>query len=417
MRQRRHRRHGFTLIELLVVISIIGILVGLLLPAVNAAREAGRRTQCQNNMRQLGLALLNFSSSKNSFPNAGTYLETGTPATANPAGTSSNIYLSLTNPSTAQASWLYNWVVDILPYLDQQDLANAWDRGNPYWTPLQTISGQPSNLTLSGTALGVLKCPDDTSAQPGQGNLSYAVNGGFTLWHYGGQSFSGGNPSGSTPVPPAPVTLNWASPTSTGAGTAQRLGVMFLGTSNGGFPWDYKTAPGGITDGASNTLLVTENTLAGYDNSGNTLAGGKTTNWACPLPNFCMFIGSPHVCDAGGGTCASSSQGTGLWGNFTVNPPIDGPSWAQANFHGNSSGTIVNGDYINAGQNLTSKGYFPFSNSGHPGGCNMVFCDGATRFISSTIDGTVYAKLITPAGSKLPIQFRQAPVSQDAFAQ
>src|SRR5436309_8526286 len=109
-RRRRRARHGFTLIELLVVISIIGILVGLLLPAVNAAREAGRRTQCSNNMRQLGLALLNFSTSKNSFPAAGTIDESVAPGAGQNSGT------SIKTPSSApQTSWLYNWVVDIMP--------------------------------------------------------------------------------------------------------------------------------------------------------------------------------------------------------------------------------------------------------------------------------------------------------------
>jgi prepilin-type processing-associated H-X9-DG protein len=66
---------------------------------------------------------------------------------------------------------------------------------------------------------------------------------------------------------------------------------------------------------------------------------------------------------------------------------------------------------------LTIKGTFPFVNSGHPNGANYAFCDGAVRFISNTIDGTVYAKIITPAGTKLPLPYKQLPVSQDAFVQ
>jgi len=406
MLHRRRQRLGFTLIELLVVISIIGVLVGLLLPAVNAAREAGRRTQCANNMRQLGLALLNFSSSKNSFPNAGTFLE----ATGTTAVKSSNIYLSLTTPGATgvASSWMSNWVVDILPYLDQQDLANAWDHSKPYFQSVQSISGQPANLSIGNNALGVLRCPDDSTAQLGQGNLSYVVNGGFTFFPAGGNSYTAGLPNATTPTDPGAVILDWSTTVATGQGVGQRLGVMFLGSTTGGFPWDYKTTPGAISDGSSNTLLVSENTLAGYDSSGNTLAGGAATNWACPLPNFCMFIGSPKVC---GTKFPATCSAAGLAANFATNPPVDGIGWKQSN-----SNNDANNDYINGGQNVTVKGTYPFSNSGHPSGCNMVFTDGATRFISSTIDGTVYAKMITPAGSKLPVTFRQAPLSQDAFA-
>src|SRR5437763_11900415 len=70
------RRRGFTLIELLVVISIIGVLVGLLLPAINSARESGRRAQCQNNMKQIGLGLIGFLNAFNTFPAAGVITDT-----------------------------------------------------------------------------------------------------------------------------------------------------------------------------------------------------------------------------------------------------------------------------------------------------------------------------------------------------
>jgi len=400
----RRRRPGFTLIELLVVISIIGILVGLLLPAVNAAREAGRRTQCSNNMRQLGLALINFSTSKNAFPAGGTFDE----STSSPPATNTGSSIISPNGTIAQ-SWLYNWVVDIMPYLDQPDIANAWDKTAPYWWPTSTISGQPSNFILSNTALGVLRCPDDTTTQQGQGNLSYAVNGGFVLFTPSSTGFIAQPVStGLYPTSAQFPMLSMDGTNPLPAGVSQRMGVMFLGTKQGTMPWDYKTSPSGISDGASNTLLISENTLGGYDGTG---VVGKVTNWACPLPNFCMFFGSAHVCDSPPTPNASSPKNCGSGGvglNEISQPAYSG--WKQANFQAQG-----NYDYINYGQQLTDKGSFPFSNSGHPGGCNMVFCDGATRFISSTIDGQVYARMITPAGSRLPISYRQSPLSQDAF--
>src|SRR5664280_2834655 len=106
--QRHHRPAAFTLVELLVVITIIGILISLLLPAVQAAREAARRLQCQNNLKQIGLALLSYESSNDMFPPGGL------------AGSGS------TNG--------YSWWVRILPYVEQGNIFSQlnWQTG---WLP------------------------------------------------------------------------------------------------------------------------------------------------------------------------------------------------------------------------------------------------------------------------------------------
>jgi len=392
MRPHRRRRAGFTLIELLVVISIIGILVGLLLPAVNAAREAGRRTQCSNNMRQIGLALNNFLSARNVLPSSVTINEATFASTSpTPAITTSNTYKTVTAPtSTVAASWNYSWVVDILPFLDATDLANAWDRSNPYyWTT--GLNNQPSNFQISNTSLGSLRCPDDINAQPGQGNLSYVVNSGFTFFPEGGVGFVASKVGAYTAV-----TINMP------VGDLHKSGVMFPGTTQGTL-WDYHIGSSAFIDGASNTLLVSENTLAGADS--DPLGVSKNTNWATPAPQLCTFIASGHICDP-------------------AHAPTTSPDCTAAGLSLNNVGGYVNEndraagnyDYMNYGQQLTTKGTFPFSNSGHPTGCNMVFCDGAVRFISATIDGTVLSKLLTPSGSKMSANFRQLPLGQDDFA-
>jgi prepilin-type N-terminal cleavage/methylation domain-containing protein/prepilin-type processing-associated H-X9-DG protein len=431
MTSRRRRRQGFTLIELLVVISIIGILVGLLLPAINSAREAGRRAQCQSNMHNLSLAILGYVTSKNVFPPAGVFGEDTAPATF------------LTDPSQgAITSWMpggtgsvgqpmYSWVVPILPFMDNQELYDQWsmftttasgpatvnylDAGSLNGGTAVLTPGQASNFKIGNTAIGILKCPDDNTVQTNQGNLSYVVNGGFALYHANPVGWVGSAvDGGGTPSAPsvwtglAPGTPNFHQAT---MGVTQKLGVMFLESTmpqgiTTRIPWNIHSALSAVADGASSTIMMSENTLAGVS-SGSPYSLNFATNWACPLPTFCMFIGATNVCGV-------PSAGAGL--DCTLGPAVlqatgdnDGPGWVNAN----RVGTLAN---INGGSNLTIDGSYPFSNSSHPSGCNMAFCDGGVRFISNTIDGTVYSKLITSAGSKLPQYCKQMPVNQDSFA-
>jgi prepilin-type N-terminal cleavage/methylation domain-containing protein/prepilin-type processing-associated H-X9-DG protein len=434
----RHRR-GFTLIELLVVISIIGILVGLLLPAVNSAREAGRRTQCQNNLRNIGLGIISYVNQQNVFPPAGVFCEDQTTLTQLTSGnapdpTQSVIPTYFPNPSPKpRGNPMYSWVVPILPYLDNQELYNQWtffytlngvtSAANYFdgfsGTPAYLAAGIASNWKIGNTAIGILRCPDDNTYQANQGNLSYVVNGGFALWHAVPYGWAGSQIDGSAVTTTNPMV--WA-PAGSGylatMGILQKMGVMFLESTfpqgvQTKVPWNVRSNMGGMVDGTSSTLLVSENTLTGVGTL-SSYSANLETNWAAPMPTFSSFIGSSNVCSTTvpitAGTTLNCTAGTP--GTPLLNPvgDIDGPGWANAN----KLGTLEN---INFGQNLTIEGSFPFSNSSHPGGCNMVFCDGAVRFVRGQLAGDVYSKIITPAGSRLPLYAKQMPVSQDDFAQ
>lgn len=351
----------------------------------------------------MSLGLQGFLNATNSYPNAGTFREpNGPPPCHVPPNPSviAGCFPAVTGVPFWQSCYgstsgpLYSWVVDVLPYLDAQDLANAWNKDQAYWSSAVATIGVPSNNAVASKSIGVLTCPEDLTLQPGQGNLSFVVNEGFSRWVY--QPFigwtgvsDGGGDNG--------YGMSW------GPDIAGRMGLMFLGSDTGRMPWDRKTIPAAIMDGTSQTILATENTLAGassgYRIPGGPNTSGLVTNWACPHPNTIMFIGSDDICPNGG--CGAGLRPDPVSG-------IDGPGWAGANKKGPES--------INYGsRNVATEGAFPFPSSFHSGGVNVAFCDGSVRFLSESIHGTVYAKLISPAGSLLPPLMRQMPLSSDEY--
>ena len=396
-----HRRF-LTLPDVIVAFGVGCIGLGLLSMAFTrrSVYEHGPRTQCINNVKQIGLALQQYLNAHNTFPNAGTFAEDPAAlASGNPGDSVINDAFTgrfgNIRPAAPEAGPRHSWVVNILSYLGNDNLYNDFnfersylDNGRPGDDP-----ARPSNRIITDTDLEILRCPNDNTTSVGVGNLSYVVNGGFSRWHPEGHAYGWiGTPTGGSNGP----ALDW------GQTVASKTGVMFLGTQGGHAPWDYTTSPASITDGMSYTLLVGENFLAGAS-QGTPYSSGIATNWACPHPNFCMFVASDDVCTRGGSTSPNCSTVGDL-------SPASGrhSGWSRASANQSP-------EAINSGMTHTVEGSSPFLNSAHPGLIVVGVCDGSSRTINEKLDGSVYAKLITPAGSLLPMKYRQLPLNASDY--
>jgi prepilin-type N-terminal cleavage/methylation domain-containing protein len=144
------RRRGFTLIELLVVIAIIAVLIALLLPAVQSAREAARRIQCVNNIKQMGLALYNYESAVGCFP-SGVISKIAETNWTLPAGNCTAF------PTDLGPGW--SLFALSFPYYEQQNLSNGIN--------FSLLIPDPANMTARETTIGMLICPSDTGPRYG----------------------------------------------------------------------------------------------------------------------------------------------------------------------------------------------------------------------------------------------------------
>lgn len=341
----RGSRLGITMIEVVIVMGIIGILVALLLPAVQQARGSSRRMQCKNNLRNVALALIAETESKRHFPASGYF------------GT--------------QGGDFHNWVLTILPWIDQQVIYDQWNFSQPFNTQ--------ANFALCSTRVQVLVCPEDRSEDT-TGDLSYVVNGGFG-WT--------GPPCGIiTPSNYSPIDLNGSGictqvpndPKPTDWDMMYQTGLMFCEN------WPELPTPprrnslDTIKDGASNTLMIAENVHAGWEK-------GHHANWGNPNSWRTCFFLSGHICKDF--SCKA--------GNVDL---------TKAN---NRQELPYKFEGLNAP--FQAIGAAPWPSSNHVGGLNVALCDGSVRFISENLDARTYFSLVTPQGSLVEGPLAQGPLS------
>jgi prepilin-type N-terminal cleavage/methylation domain-containing protein/prepilin-type processing-associated H-X9-DG protein len=327
-----HRRSqgGFTLVELLVVIAIIGILVALLLPAIQSAREAARRAQCTTNLKNVALALHNYHDAKKEFPTAA-WLR------PEPKGSSDNILID--------NRLFWNWAIRILPYLEEQNLAAQFTINDT--TPITKDTGT-NNSQARATEIPVMLCPSDV----GKGNpFQSTISGSWARGNYAYNAFQF--------WPNEFWRLLLTDPKykpfiqyNIGMGGIED-GVIRMAMS-------FKK----ITDGTTKTVMLAELRvgLSPRDRRGVWAMGMCGSNLHCRHAAFVPNLCSPKIDDVQGSADIIADIGEPNL-NALCMMPQDGLDMS--------------------GQSLVR--------STHPGGANCAMADASVRFISDFIEsGTLY---------------------------
>lgn len=341
--RRRIVRRGFTLIELLVVIAIIGVLVGLLLPAVQQAREAARRTQCKNNLKQFGLAIHNYESSVGSFP-----------------------------PGRTGFPMVFSAHAQLLPFFDGANVYNGIDFNTAPTFVEPPVQPYSRNVVAATTNMPLFICPSDVGTIPGN---SYAPT------NYVVCTGSGANP-----------TTRYI-----------RAGDGVMYDPKLASVVKFRD----VTDGLSNTVAMSEQTLgsgsaAGGDGTASIPGSTTPVNPTLQVLNLTIAqtSGGPYT-DAKDTSPTNCVVGaSGFWSG------LRGAKWMNGHFGDTlyNHGLTPNAKVFDCGNTSHSSG-LTAARSRHIGGVHILLCDGSTRFVSENINLDTWRGLATRAGGEIAGDF------------
>src|SRR5262245_11772382 len=340
-------RSGFTLIELLVVIAIIAVLIALLLPAVQQAREAARRSQCKNNLKQIGLAIANYESSFKVYP----------------FGKGAN-YVGKVAGAAGYARWSTHAM--ILPNMDQGPLYDAINFSNPPDTPgmAGAIPFMPPytspggiNTVQSQTAIPMFFCPSDGSVDTGwAGGNNYCGNQGS--WLCDRSNF----PAGATDINPSELNP----------------GIFF---------YLSRTRTQDVIDGLTNTAFFSEKIR------GNGTPDPKSDLYT--MTNQTTLIDTYNTCMAT--NVATATPLTSKWGASWVM----GENCCTLYNHVATPGSVSCAGIPFLNNNMTNMAMQVTASSRHPGGVHVMMGDGSVHFASNNIDLGVWRGMGTRNGKEV----------------